>query len=638
MERELHRLQSILLQTQKPDGSWPFCFESGILTDAYMIILIRSLGLNEESLIDQLTMRLLSCQEQNGSWKLYHDEGNGNLSATIDAYYALLYGGKMDPGGERMQAARQFILAKGGLAQANYLTKIMLTLTGQLGWNQFFHIPIETVLLPPSFPVNFYDFVGFARVHLAPILIASDKNFFLKNSRTPDLSGLLIRDSLYRQQSFRWDLFSEFISLFNKIHEGVRQLAELPHHLHQAAMRRLEQYILERIEPDGTLYSYFSATFLMIFALRALDYPVENPIIFRSIQGLKTFICRVDANHFHLQNTTSRVWDTALASYSLQESGIPSTHPAIEKAGKYLLKRQQKRFGDWKVHNPEGMPGGWGFSDVNTLNPDVDDTTAALRGIYPYRQGSVQDPGYSAAWKKGVKWVLSMQNSDGGWPAFERNTDKGYMAWLPFQGMEGVITDPSSADLTGRTLEFFGKKTSFHLKDHTGLQRGIRWLFRNQEEDGSWYGRWGICYIYGTWAALTGLMAVGVPAYAPAIQKAARWLLSIQNADGGWGESCSSDYAKKYIPLGASTLSQSAWAVDALLAVVQRHPEEEMKKAIRKGVQFLVEKGEIQDWTATYPTGAGLPGSFYSHYHSYRYIWPLLAISHFLQAKSKGEV
>ena len=205
----------------------------------------------------------------------------------------------------------------------------------------------------------------------------------------------------------------------------------------------------------------------------------------------------------------------------------------------------------------------------------------------------------------------------------------------PIRGWKGPVQILSSADLTGRTLEFLGSKTDLHLKNHVGMQRGVRWLFRNQEEDGSWYGRWGICYIYGTWAALTGMAAVGVPTYAPAMQKAAHWLISIQNSDGGWGESCLSDHRKKYTPLGRSTLSQTAWAVDALLAVVKGNPDEQVKKAIQRGVGFLVDKGEDNEWPENYPTGGGLPGSFYSLYHSYRYIWPLLALSHYRRDMGK---
>lgn len=630
LEQEIHRLRSVMLQSQMPNGSWNFCFESGILSDAYMIILLRSLGLSEEDLINRLSERIRSRQEKNGSWRLFHDEKEGDLSATIDAYFALLYGGKYSVSEPSMVAARKFIVAKGGIEKANLLTRVMLAMTGQYSWSNFFHIPVETILLPRDFPVNFFDFAGFARVHIAPILICSDRNFFLKNSRTPDLSHLYVRNPYELEEiSYRQNpLYSQFLSVFNLIHEGIRTIVGLPHQIHQMALHRLEKYMLERIEPDGTLYSYFTATCFMVFALRALGYPVDHPVIQRGVQGLKTLVCRVDADHIHLQNCTSTVWDTALISYALQEGGISPTHPAIVKAGKYLMKRQQKRVGDWKVHASKGMPGGWGFSDSNTLNPDVDDTTAALRAIYPYRMGK-QGPAYSTTWKKGVSWVLAMQNSDGGWPAFEVNTDKIYLTWLPYQGMEGFSTDPSTADLTGRTLEFLGRKTHLHLKDNTPLQRGLRWLFRNQEKNGSWYGRWGVCYIYGTWAALTGLMAVGVPSYAPAIQRAARWLVSIQNEDGGWGESCRSDVEKKYIPLRSSTLSQTAWAVDALISVQKKKGEEKYQKSILRGVHFLLKNGQRREWMDTYPTGAGLPGLFYTHYHSYRYIWPLLALSHF---------
>lgn len=630
VEQEIHRLRSILLQRQLPNGSWNFCFESSILTDAYMIILLRSLGLPDEDLINRLSERIISLQGKNGAWRLFHDEKEGNISATIEAYFALLYGGKYGLEDPPMVAARRFILAKGGLGKANVLTRVMLAMTGQYSWSNFFHLPVETILLPQDFPVNFFDFAAFSRVHIAPILICSDRKFFLKNTRTPDLSHLFVRHGYENDEvSYRKEpIYSQFLSVFNLIHEGIRALAGLPHQIHQMALRRLEKYMLDRIEPDGTLYSYFTATFFMIFALRALGYPVDHPVIQRAVQGLKSFVCRIDSDHIHMQHCTSTVWDTALISYALQESGVSPTHPAIYQAGKYLLKRQHKRVGDWKVHNPKGMPGGWGFSDSNTMNPDVDDTTAALRALYPYRMGK-QGPAYSATWKKGISWVLSMQNLDGGWPAFEVNTDKFYLSWLPYQGIKEFSTDPSTADLTGRTLEFLGHKTPLHLKDNTALQRGLRWLFRNQEKNGSWYGRWGVCYIYGTWAALTGLMAVGVPPYVPAVQRAARWLVSIQNEDGGWGESCRSDIEKKYIPLGGSTLSQTAWAVDALISVQAKKPPESFQEAIKRGIQFLLKNGQRQDWLDRYPTGAGLPGVFYTHYHSYRYIWPLLALSHF---------
>ncbi len=257
---------------------------------------------------------------------------------------------------------------------------------------------------------------------------------------------------------------------------------------------------------------------------------------------------------------------------------------------------------------------------MNTLHPDVDDTTAALRSI---RRSAGSDPSYGTSWIKGVDWLLSMQNRDGGWAAFAKNTDLGILRHLPIEGADAAATDPSTADLTGRTLEFLGNHAGMKLE--TGrIQRAIAWLLRHQQADGSWYGRWGISYIYGTWAAVTGLTAAGLPGDHPAIRKAVAWLLRIQNPDGGWGESCRSDIVKKYAPLGASTPSQTAWAVDALIAGEQKPTAE-----LERGIRYLLLSQNKLDWTAAYPTGAGLPDGLYIHYHSYRYIWPLLALAHY---------
>ncbi|MMZ58222.1 Sporulenol synthase [compost metagenome] len=621
VETEINRLITVLKNQQTSDGSWRYCLESGPMTDAYMIILLRTLNIHDEDFIRRLTERVIYRQEKNGAWKLFHDEEGGNLSATVEAYYALLFSGYCKKKAEHMQAARQFILSRGGITEVSMLTKVMLALTGQYPWPQHTLIPLEILLLPLTFPLNFFDFVGYARVHVAPILIVTDQKFFIKTQKTPDLSDLYVNNSTtsmnlqpyINQQSIQYRSILKFIKSWTE------NLHYLPKHIHNVAIRRTEQFMLDRIEPDGTLYSYFSSTFLMIFAFLALGYSDKHPIILYAIKGLKTLTCKSN-EPIHIQNATSTVWNTALLSYALQDAGVPYSSMTIQKAGQYLLSRQHKKYGDWIIHNPNITPGGWGFSDINTINPDIDDTTAALRAISKLAKTS---PIYRQAWEYGVNWVLSMQNDNGGWPAFEKNTDKEIVKWLPIDGADSTSTDPSSADLTGRTLQFLGHDVGLNVH-YPNISRGIRWLMKHQEEDGAWYGRWGISYIYGTWAAITGMNAVGISPNHPAIQKAVRWLLKIQNADGGWGESCRSDTVKKYVPLGFSTLSQTAWAIDALIAV-----SKESIPAIERGIQYLIVAGDKFDWTTTYPTGAGLPGGFYFHYHSYRYIWPLLALSHY---------
>lgn len=601
-----------LRQDQSPDGSWNYPFETGISTDAYTIILLRTLALNDEELIQGLVKRILSKQEKNGAWKLFFDEGDGNLTATVEAYYALLYSGLLTKEDNRLIAAKKYIQSKGGLEEVNMFTKVMLAITGQYKWPAFSLLPIEVILLPLHFPINFYSFSIFGRANLAPVMILADKKFTIKTPFSPDLSHL----HLERNQGNQWSPTTEYRSLFSFIEGGVKSLLGLPEQLHHLAIERAKKYMLDRIEPDGTFYSYYSSTFLMIFALLALGYKKNDPIIIKAVSGLKAMKCVINGMP-HMQYTTANVWNTSLISYSLQSAGIDTNDTMILKANQYLLERQHDKFGDWVIHNPRTMPGGWGFSDVNTINPDVDDTTASLRAISRMAQGEL------SAWDRGVNWVLSMQNEDGGWPAFERNTDSKLLQFLPIEKGEFLIADPSSADLTGRTLEFFGAYTNLS-KEQTTIKQGVHWLLRNQEKNGSWYGRWGICYIYGTWAAITGLLSAGIFSSHSSIQKAVAWLHDIQNKDGGWGESCLSDSNKTYVPLGNSTLTHTSWALDALIAASKKPTPE-----IQNGITYLLKSLEKEDWTTAYPKGQGMAGGFYMHYHSYRFIFPLLALSHY---------
>lgn len=611
-------IRSFLLETQERDGSWHFCFDTGASMDAYMIILLRHLNIMDEIFINELARRILSMQEPSGAWKLFYDEPEGNLSVTIECYYALLLAGHRKKEDPVMQKAREFILSRGGPHKAGSLTKVVLALTGHYSWDDLPGVPVELILLPEWFPVNFFDLVSYSRVHSAPLMVCSSLNYSLKLPDGPSLSDLFPAGS-------RRDAAVEMPErLAREIEKGVKKLLLPRGIIKSLAMNKLEQFMLARIEWDGTLYCYFTSTFLMIFALLALGYDRHHPVITKAYYGLKAMVCFTGL-FFHQQETTSTVWDTALISYALQESGLAPSHSAIQKAAAYLLEKQHTRNGDWKIHNPEGRPGGWGFSHANTINPDVDDTSAALRALH--RMAVNYTGVYGGAYRAGLEWLLTMQNDDGGWPAFEKNTGKKWPELLPMPEAIPVLTDPSAADLTGRTLEFLGNYAGMSL-ERNEVRKGVEWLLKHQEKDGSWYGRWGIAYIYGTWAAVTGLTAVGIKPHHPAVSRAVDWLLAIQNPDGGWGESCLSDSDRRYIPLGFSTPSQTAWAVDALLtAGLAGTP------AVTRGIEALVRLMEKNGVEASYPTGAGLPGGFYINYHSYRFIWPLLALAHYLRSQ-----
>ncbi|ANS75367.1 squalene--hopene cyclase [Paenibacillus yonginensis] len=618
------RMTHDLVQRQQLDGTWHFCFENGTVIDALSIILFRNLDLDNEPLIRKLHDRILAAQQPEGCWRWYADETEGNLAASIEAYFALLYSGYSQTTDEPLERAKRYIISRGGAGNSSsILTKTLLSITGQQKWPLSVKtIPLEVLLLPASFPISLFDFSGYSRIHLIPLLIMADRDFTIRTPQTPDLSELYTNRDMGSEPPPE-----EHRKLLGHIKSGLGKLAAPGHYLHEAAAEQAKRFMLERIEADGTLYSYASSTILMVWALLALGYDKRDPIITRAVDGIINMRCTADDGHTTLQNSPSTVWDTALLAYALQEAGLPANHAAIRRAAGYLRSKQHHKLADWSVHNPNPVPGGWGFSDNNSIVPDVDDTTAALRAICRLAR---TDDSFRDPWNRGLNWVISMQNKDGGWPAFEKNTDKEMLTWLAIEGAKAAATDPSEADLTGRTLEYFGSFAGLNIK-HKFIKRGADWLIDHQEKDGSWYGRWGVCYIYGTWAALTGLSAVGIPADHDAVTKAVRWLLSIQNPDGGWGESCRSDVVNHYVPLGQSTPSQTAWALDALIAASSQ-PIPEIERGIVRLAEFLPsDPADPADPLLSYPTGAGLPGNFYTHYHSYRHIWPLLTFSHYRQ-------
>lgn len=613
IEGTIHRFIHDLKTMQSGDGSWHFCFENSVMTDAYMIILLRSLETGEDELIGRLVERLWKLQSVEGTWKLFEDEREGNLSSTIEATFALKFSGMVDPGDDRLRKAERFIDGNGGFHKAHSITKFMLAVHGQYDWKHLMPIPIEFLLLPKTFPVSFWDLSSYARGHLAPLMLLKNQRFILKTNVTPHMknSPRSLIEPGYNDRELR---------LLSKITEGIQAIASIPAHLHQQAGQFAVEYMLQRIERDGTYLSYFSSTFFMIYALLAIGYKKSDPIIVKALQGLKGMACETK-NGTHIQNSPSTVWDTALISYALQEAGVGPGEDSIEKSVDYLLKKQQFKYGDW-AYESVVKPGGWGFSESNSIHPDVDDTTAALRAITYSAAGK---PSIRPSWDRGMEWVLGLQNRDGGWPAFEKNKTKTILTSFPMDGAEAAAIDPSTPDLTGRALEFLGGRAGM-TKDHPKVKKGIQWLKLMQEDEGSWYGRWGVCYIYGTWAAVTGMKAVGVSSSDPNLQKAKIWLESIQQTNGGWGESCYSDQKKAFVPLPFSTPSQTAWALEALICL-----EDKPTPAIDLGMMALLDlmNGAADGVANTYPTGVGLPGNFYVHYHSYGWIWPLITLSRY---------
>ncbi|WP_270179690.1 terpene cyclase/mutase family protein [Alkalihalobacillus sp. CinArs1] len=596
VEKRIEEFIRLAHSSQGEDGAFRYCFENSLLTDAAMIVLIKTLELQEEELLQALVERLLEQQDPSGCWKLYHDEEEGNLSATVQAYHSLLFSGKVSS--ERLESARYYILKSGGLSRTDSLTKVFLAIHGHIPWPNLFHFPMLFMLIPESFPISFYDLSSYARIHFAPIIIMQDKKYTLQTKWTPDLTELVSRER----------------------HEVRESVLNLPANLLFLARKRVEQYMLQRIESDGTLFNYATATFFMIYAMLALGYDRHSPTIMNAMNGLKKMVWKSES---HLQNSPSTMWDTALMSCVLDEAGVSYESPMRINSANYLLHHQQDRKGDWAITRPNIEPGGWGFSEGNTFHPDIDDTSAALRAIKRYIPF---DEGIHSAWQKGTNWLISMQNNDGGWPAFEPDRKALLLKDIPIDGADSSFPDNSTADLTGRTVEFLCNSAGLE-RTHPVIKRAIDWLVKNQKVDGSWYGRWGIYYIYGTWAALTGLKAAEVREDHPTVRKGLEFLKRIQRDDGGWGESCSSNVKKSYVALAHSTPSQTAWAVEALMGFEGDTIE------VKRGIDYLLRNHTEKE--RTYPTGAGLAGSFYIQYHSYELIWPLLTLSKYYKLLGK---
>ncbi|WP_455663182.1 terpene cyclase/mutase family protein [Pradoshia sp.] len=600
---------------QDREGKWNFPFRGPIMTDCFMIAIIRSLGLDEPDLMSELVKKLLRTQQDNGSWKLYPDELDGNVSATVQAYASLLMTGEFTRKDEEMKRAERFMNQNGGPKKAHFMIKLFLAMNGMYAYPSYFSFPTSYFLLPPEFPFSMYHCSNYARVHLTPMIICMNKRYNVQHA---------VDQSYFHDKKGGW--FREERSLTDSLIHYIKTLHLNPLHYRKMGYKAAEKLMIERIEDNGTLFSYASSTFYMIYGLLALGYPKDDPILLKAVEGLKSYAAQTPEG-IHIQNSPSEVWDTALLSYALQTAGTEIKHPMVKGSIEYLLKKQQTKRGDWNVNAPNASPGGWGFSDSNHFNPDNDDTSAALRALT--RSKELGNP-YRQAWSRGTAYLKQMQNKDGGFGAFEKDAYDYLFAHLPIENAGDALIDDSTADLTGRVIEFLGNYAGQTFEDEE-VKTAVKWLFLHQEPNGSWFGKWGICYVYGTWAAVTGLCAVGISPEHPAVQKALNWLESIQQEDGGFGESCKSAEERSYVPLGFSTPSQTAWALDALIAGGRGK-----SAAAARAARFLLDESRHHEEAAHYPTGMGLPGGFYIIYESYNYIFPLIAISRYANQAGTG--
>lgn len=591
IEAVLHDAAERLFRNQSAAGEFSFSCDVSPWAASLALFTFLLCGVKRDPIIDELRETLLRQQRGNGGWSLYPDQ-EFHLSSSVMAYFALTLAG-VPRDSHSMQLAEDRILQSGGLMQTSSLTKVFLAIANQVPWSVLPDSHIHVIFRDPDSLLSLYDFSVPLRIHLPSVMILSSLQYHFPVSSHHSIGYLL--------------------------GPGNSLPAERESGANDTALRACEGFLLSRQEQDGTIAGYLSATSLFIFSRMALGYGRRDERVQLALSGIRRLVV---PRHAAQQMFSSDIWDTALALQALASAGVRVTDVRMERAAQYLLLKQQHKTADWLHHAPEAKSGAWAFSGDNSLYPDIDDTAAVLRALQPF----YKHPVIVAAprIRRGIRWLEALQNDDGGWGSFEKNVNKRLLEVFLGGDMLGLITDPSIPDVTGRSLDTLG---SYGLTT-AAVQKGQAWLLSAQQSDGSWRGRWGVSFIYGTSLAARGLRRVGQSVKHPAMCRARDWLEQAQRSDGGFGESCRSDLQGRFIPLGQSLPTQTAWGLLGLMATHQGDT-----KPIRKAVRWLVLNFRENGWREKYPTGVGIPREAYIRYHSYPRIWPLLALAEYQHRK-----
>ncbi|MFK4035221.1 squalene--hopene cyclase [Nonomuraea wenchangensis] len=611
-----HALQSAcdhLLGLRSPEGWWKGELQTNVTMDAEDLLLRQFLGIRTEQDTAEAGRWIRSQQRADGTWANFH-EGPADLSTTVEAYAALRLAGD-PPDAAHMRAARGQILDMGGIEASRVFTRIWLALFGEWPWRRLPVMPPELMFLPPWFPLNVYDWACWARQTIVPLTVVT--SYRPVRGLPFDLAELRTGREPDRAAGGGWE--RAFGVLDRALHRYERRPSPV---LRRAALRRAVDWIVARQEADGSWGGIQPPWVYSVMALHLAGYRLDHPVMTKAIKGLDRFTIR-DETGRRLEACQSPVWDTALAVNALLDAGTPADHPAVTGAADWLLREEITTTGDWAVRRPGLPPGGWAFEFDNDGYPDIDDTAEVILALR-----RVDVPGVRPAIERGVRWMAGMASSDGGFGAFDADNDRVLCTKLPFCDF-GAVIDPPSADVTAHVVEALAKERPRSPE----LRRGVVWLLRAQEQDGSWFGRWGANHVYGTGAVVPALVAAGVNPGHSSVRRAVAWLERHQNDDGGWGEDLRSYRDPAWIGRGASTASQTAWALLALLAAGERSP------AVENGVRWLVEHQRPDgNWDEPYFTGTGFPGDFYINYHLYRLVFPISALGRYLRRDTPPDV
>jgi squalene-hopene/tetraprenyl-beta-curcumene cyclase len=624
--------RKLLFSAQHEEGYWCGELEADTTLEADYLVLHTLLGTGDPERFRKAANWIVQHQNEDGGWNTY-PTGPSSVSASVKSYLGLkLAGYKADH--PVLQRARKRILELGGVTQVNTFTKIYLCFFGQYDYDAVPAIPPEIVLFPNWFWFNIYEISSWSRAILVPLSICYAKKPFKKIPREMGIEELFVGGMQKSRMYLRWSKklvsWRNFFLCLDRMTHWFERVHVRP--LRSIALKSAEKWMLERFEMSDGLCGIFPSVMNSVIAMRCLGYSVDDPQVIRALDEFEKLGIEepgeTGEETFRMQPCLSPVWDTAYAVFALGESGIPATDPRMVKSADWILQKQVRTPGDWQIKNKIGKPGGWYFEFNNEFYPDVDDTAmvclALSRVEHPngrYQRESVQ---------RAIDWVLSMQCKNGGWASFDKDNDEMVFQHVPFADHNAML-DPATVDITGRVLEMLAAYG--HDKNHPAVKRAIQFLRKEQEPDGSWFGRWGVNYLYGTALVLRGLEAVGMDNHEPCIQQAAEWLRMVQNPDGGWGESCGSYDDLNLHGVGPSTPSQTAWAILGLLAVGDTRSD-----SVARAIAYLL-RTQKQDgsWDEPYCTGTGFPRVFYLQYHLYRQYFPLLALTTYAKVMEKAE-
>ena len=613
-------MRAALKAEQRPDGHWLFELEADATIPAEYIFLQHFLGQVDtprfRAIEPRIADHLRAIQGGHGGWPLFYD-GDLDVSASVKAYFALKLAGD-DPEAPHMQRARAAVLAAGGAAQSNVFTRIALALFGQVPWRAVPEMPVEIMLLPRWFPFHLSKVSYWSRTVIAPLLVVMDRKPQAANPR-----GVSIRE-LFREDPARETYnMNATGSPLGAIFAGIDRVLRLsdplrPRAKRQKAINLAMEFVKERLNGEDGLGGIFPAMANAAMAFHVLGYDWDDPDYRLTREAIdRLLFVRADGT-ITCQPCLSPIWDTCLAAHAMLEAGEPGASDTFTRAFDWLLEREITEVrGDWAWRRADAPVGGWPFQYNNAHYPDVDDTAVVVLAMD--RAGSVAS---KPAMARAAEWVIAMQSKNGGWGAFDADNAFQYLNHIPFAD-HGALLDPPTADVSARCLSMLAQLG--YGRDHTVVRRGLDYLRRAQEADGSWYGRWGVNYVYGTWSALAAFNACGEDRMAPHIRKAVAWLESRQQPDGGWGEDCASYWTERRSEAKASTASQTAWALLGLMAAGEVDSD-----AVRRGVAFLQQQPrEGARWAEDYWTGTGFPRVFYLKYHGYSAYFPLWALARY---------